>query len=44
MRGGFQNVAGTGPKKKESLLSKVIWWVLIAVALWFVARRFGLLP
>src|SRR5262249_44823958 len=43
MRGGLQNVTGTGPKKKESLLSKVITWALVAVAAWFVAKRFGIL-
>jgi hypothetical protein len=42
MRGGFQNMAGAGPKK-ESLLSKVITWAILLVALYFIARRFGIL-
>jgi hypothetical protein len=43
MRGGIQTVAGTGPKKKESLVSKIITWALVALAAWFVAKRFGIL-
>jgi hypothetical protein len=43
MRGGFQNMAGAGSRKKESLLSKVITWAILLVALYFVARRFGIL-
>jgi hypothetical protein len=43
MRGGFQNMTGAGPKKKESMLSKVITWVILLVALYFIARRFGIL-
>ena len=43
MRGGLQNVAGAGTKKRESLVSKIVTWVLIAAAAYFVARRFGLI-
>ena len=45
MRGGIRNVAGTGEgKKKESLVSRILTWALVAVAAWFVARRLGILP
>ena len=44
MRGGFQGMAGAGPKKKESLVSKIVTWALFAVAAYFLAKRFGLLP
>jgi hypothetical protein len=44
MRGGFQSMAGTGPKKKESLLVKIVTWAIVALAAYFVARRFGILP
>ena len=44
MRGGLKNVAGTGPKKPESLLSKVLTWALVLAAAYFVAKRFGILP
>jgi len=44
MRGGFQSMAGAGPKKKESLLSKIVTWAIVALAAYFVARRFGILP
>jgi len=43
MRGGFQSVAGAGPKKKESLLSKIVTWALMALVAYFLAKRFGLL-
>jgi len=43
MRGGFQSVAGTGPKKKESLVSKIVTWALMALVAYFVAKRFGIL-
>ncbi len=43
MRGGLQNMAGTGAKK-ESLLSKIVTWALVIVVAYFVARRFGLVP
>lgn len=45
MRGGIKNLVGAGEakKKKESLVSKIVTWVLVAVALYFVARRFGIL-
>jgi hypothetical protein len=44
MRGGIRNVAGTGPKKPESRLSKVLTWALILAAAYFVAKRLGILP
>ncbi|MCA1827423.1 MAG: hypothetical protein LC689_10865 [Myxococcales bacterium] len=43
MRGGFQAVAGAGPKKPESLISKVVTWALVALVAYFVAKRFGIL-
>lgn len=44
MRGGFQKMAGTAPKKNESLLSKIVTWAIVAIAAYFVARRFGIVP
>jgi len=44
MRGGIQNVAGTGAKKRESPISKIVTLLLVALAAYFVAKRFGLLP
>jgi len=44
MRGGFQSAAGTSLTKKESLLSKIITWAIVALAAYFVARRLGILP
>ena len=44
MRGGFQNLAGTGPRKPESAVSKILTWAIVLVAAYFVARRFGLVP
>ena len=44
MRGGLQNVAGAGPKKAEPLWSKILTYALIAVAAYFVAKRFGIIP
>jgi len=44
MRGGFQSMAGTGARKKESSLSKIITWGILVLAAYFVARRFGILP
>jgi hypothetical protein len=41
MRGGFQKMAGTAPKK-ESLLSKIVTWAIVVAAAYFVARRFGI--
>ncbi|HEY6908853.1 MAG TPA: hypothetical protein VI356_05770 [Myxococcales bacterium] len=43
MRSGFQKMAGTAPKK-ESLLSKIVTWAIVAIAAYFVARRFGIVP
>jgi len=43
MRGGIRNVAGSGPKKPESLISKIVTWALVALVAYFVARRFGLI-
>lgn len=38
MRGGMKSFVGTGPKnkKKESTLSKVIWYLILAGAIAFV--------
>ncbi len=44
MRGGLKSVAGQGPKKEETLLSKLLTWALVLLAAYFVARRFGLVP
>jgi hypothetical protein len=44
MRGGFQSMAGTAPKKKESPLSKIITWAIVLLAAYFVARRLGIVP
>lgn len=44
MRGGFQSMAGAPGARKESLLSKIVTWAILIVALYFVARRFGILP
>jgi hypothetical protein len=44
MRGGIRNVAGTGPKKRESPISKIITLLLVAAAAYFVAKRFGIIP
>ena len=43
MRGGVQNVAGTGGKKRESWLSRIITIALLAAAAYFVARRLGII-
>ena len=43
MRGGFQSMTGSGPKKPESLLSKIVTWALVAAVAYFVAKRFGLI-
>ena len=44
MRGGIRNVAGTGPKKRESPISKIVTLLLVVLAAYFVAKRFGLIP
>ena len=44
MRGGIQGMAGTGARKPESLLSKIITWALVLAVAYFVARRFGIIP
>ncbi len=43
MRGGIRTVAGTGAPKKESLVSKILTWAIVAAAAYFVARRFGII-
>lgn len=43
MRGGFKSAAGTGVKRPESLLSKILTWALLLIAAYFVAKRFGLI-
>jgi hypothetical protein len=40
MRSGMKSFVGTGPKKKESTLSKVITFVLIAAAVGLLIYRF----
>jgi hypothetical protein len=42
MRSGMKSVAGVGPKKPESLISKILTWALVAVAAYLLAKRFGL--
>ena len=44
MRGGFQKVAGTGPKKPESAFSKILTWAIVLVAAYFVAKKLGWIP
>jgi hypothetical protein len=44
MRGGLRNVAGSGSKKPESLLSKVLTWALVLIVAWFAAKRLGIIP
>ncbi|HET7786135.1 MAG TPA: hypothetical protein VFL36_09195 [Myxococcales bacterium] len=44
MRGGFQKVAGTAPSKPESTVSKIVTWIIVLVAAYFVARRLGWVP
>jgi hypothetical protein len=36
-------VAGAGVKKRESLLSRILTWGLVALAAYFLARRFGII-
>lgn len=43
MRGGIKDLAGSGPKKKESLASKILTWALVVAAAYFLARRFGII-
>ena len=43
MRGGVQSVAGAGVKKRESLLSRILTWGLVALAAYLLARRFGII-
>jgi hypothetical protein len=43
MRGGFKSAAGTGVKKQESLLSKILTWGLLLLVAYFVAKRFGVI-
>lgn len=40
LRGGFRGLVGGGPKKKESLLGKVITYALIAAAVGVLIWRF----
>jgi hypothetical protein len=39
-RGGFKGLVGQGPKKKESTLSRVITYLLLAAAIAFLVYRF----
>jgi hypothetical protein len=40
MRGGIKSFVGQGPKKKESLGSKILTWVLFAAAVGVLIYRF----
>ena len=40
MRGGIKSFVGQGPKKKESLGSKIFTWVLFAAAVGVLIYRF----
>ena len=40
MRSGMKSFVGTGPKKKESTLSKVITFLLLAAAIGLLIYRF----
>jgi len=39
-RGGLKGLVGQGPKKKESTLSRVITYLLLAAAIAFLVYRF----
>jgi hypothetical protein len=39
LRGGFKGVVGQGPRRKESSLSKVLSWALLAAAIGVLAYR-----
>ena len=41
MRAGFKGLVGGGKKKKESLLGKVLTYLLLAVALGLLIYRFA---
>lgn len=40
MRSGIKSMVGQGPKKKESLASKILTWVLLAAAVALLIYRF----
>ncbi len=40
MRGGIKSFVGQGPKKKESLGSRILTWVLLAAAVGVLIYRF----
>jgi len=42
MRSGLRNVASAGGKK-ESWVSKLLTWAIVAAAAYFIARRFGII-
>ena len=39
LRGGMKRVVGQGPPRKESSLSKILTWVLLAAAVALLAYR-----
>ena len=39
LRGGLKGMVGQGPRRKESSLSKVLTWVLLAAAIGVLAYR-----
>lgn len=44
MRGGIKDLTGTGTRKPESLLSKILTWALVLAVAYFAAKRLGLIP
>ncbi|MFH1129950.1 MAG: hypothetical protein V1754_01355 [Pseudomonadota bacterium] len=41
MRGGFKSILGGGTKKKESLLSKIFGYLILAAAIAVLIYRFS---
>lgn len=39
LRGGLKGMVGQGPRRKESSLSKVLSWILLAAAIGVLAYR-----
>ena len=39
LRGGLKGIVGQGPRRKESSLSKVLSWLLLAAAIGVLAYR-----
>lgn len=40
LRGGIKSMVGQGPKKKETVASKILTWVLLAAAVAVLIYRF----